>query len=60
LILLDKIQLGAILFSVIGLTLIGWFWRQLARADQGLLAPVLGHMAADFTILMAVYLRSLG
>lgn len=32
----------------------------LARADQGLLAPVLGHMAADFTILMAVYLRATG
>ena len=60
LILLDKIQLGMVLFAVIGLTLTGWFWRQLARADQGLLAPVLGHMAADFTILMAVYLRSLG
>lgn len=43
-----------------GLTLTGWFWRQLARADQGLLAPVLGHMAADFTILMAVYLRATG
>lgn len=60
LILLDKIQSGAILFVVIGLTLTGWFWRQLARADQGLLAPVLGHMAADFTILMAVYLRATG
>jgi len=39
------------------LILAGWFWRQIAREDQGLLAPVLGHMAADFTILMAVYLH---
>lgn len=58
LILLGKMQPLAILFSLIVLTLAGWFWRQLARVDRGLLAPVLGHMAADFTILMAIYLRS--
>ena len=60
LILLGKMQPLAILFSLIVLTLAGWFWRQLARVDRGLLAPVLGHMAADFTILMAIYLRSTG
>lgn len=58
LILVGKMQFGTILFSLIVLVLAGWFWRQLARADGGLLAPVLGHMAADFTILMAIYLRS--
>lgn len=55
LILMNKVQTGAILYSLTILVLAGWFWRQLARADGGLLAPVLGHMAADFTILMAVY-----
>ena len=55
LILLGKVQTGAIIYGLIMLVLAGWFWRQLARADQGLLAPVMGHMAADFTILMAVY-----
>ena len=55
LVLMGKMPLGAILSSVLILTLAGWFWRQLARADDGLLVPVLGHMAADFTILMAVY-----
>ena len=59
LILLGKMQTSVILYSLILLVLAGWFWRQLARADEGLLAPVLGHMAADFTILMAVYLRSM-
>jgi membrane protease YdiL (CAAX protease family) len=59
LILLNKMQIGAVLYSLAVLVLAGWFWRQLARLDEGLLAPVLGHMAADFTILMAVYLRSL-
>ena len=55
LVLMNKVQTGAILYSLTLLVLAGWFWRQLARADEGLLAPVLGHMAADFTILMAVY-----
>lgn len=58
-ILWNKVQAGAILYSLIVLVLAGWFWRQLARLEEGLLAPVLGHMAADFTILMAVYRMSL-
>ena len=55
LVLTNKVQTGAILYSLTILVLAGWFWRQLAREDEGLLASVLGHMAADFTILMAVY-----
>ena len=51
-------RLAQIGLSLGVLVLAGWFWRQLARADGGLLAPVLGHMAADFTILMAVYQKS--
>jgi membrane protease YdiL (CAAX protease family) len=58
LLLINKIRTGTILYGLILLTLAGWLWRQIAREDQGLLAPVLGHMLADFTILMAVY-RSL-
>jgi hypothetical protein len=57
LILTGKMQPGAVLYSLGVLVLAGWFWRQLARIDGGLLAPVLGHMAADFTILMAVFWR---
>jgi membrane protease YdiL (CAAX protease family) len=57
LILLNKVQPSMIAYSLAVLTLAGWFWRQVAREDNGLLAPVLGHMAADFTILMAVYLH---
>jgi len=55
LILIGKVQAGSILFALALLVLSGWFWRQLFREDKGLLAPALGHMAADFTILMAVY-----
>jgi hypothetical protein len=56
---MNKVQTGTVLYSLGILVLAGWFWRQLARVDEGLLAPVLGHMAADFTILMAVYRMSM-
>lgn len=55
LIVADKAPLYASVLMLVVLTFIGWFWRQLYRKDDSLLAPVLGHMAADFTILLAVY-----
>lgn len=58
LILLNNVRIDMIMYSLAVLILAGWFWRQIARADGGLLAPVLGHMAADFSILMAIYLRT--
>lgn len=58
LILMNHVQASMVVYSLALLILAGWFWRQIARADGGLLAAVLGHMAADFTILMAVYLRT--
>ena len=58
LILAGKMHTGAVLYSLMVLVLAGWFWRQIARIDGSLLAPVLGHMAADFTILVAIYLRT--
>lgn len=58
LILIGRVRIGSIVFALAVLTLAGWFWRQVAREDQGLLAPVLGHTAADLTILSAVYLNA--
>jgi len=55
LILIDKVNLYSIAFALVMLMLAGWFWRQIFREDDGLLAPALGHMAADFTILFTVY-----
>lgn len=56
LILIRKVPIASILFGVGALVCAGWFWRQIAREeDGGLLAPALGHMAADFTILLAIY-----
>lgn len=55
LVLINKVQTGFVVFGLCMLVLAGWFWRQVIREDGGLLAPVFGHMAADFTILVAVY-----
>jgi len=55
LILINKVQMGSIVFGLSMLVLAGWFWRQITREDNGLLAPVLGHMCADFTILVTTY-----
>lgn len=55
LILINKVQTASILFGLIVLIGAGWLWRQIARRDGGLLAPVLGHMAADLTIALVVY-----
>ena len=55
LILINKMSTGAIIYGLVLLTGAGWFWRQVSREDHGLLAPVLGHMMADFTILLAIW-----
>jgi len=55
LVLIGKANLPAIILIVIVLTFAAWSWRQIARESGGLLAPVLGHMAADLTILLAIH-----
>jgi membrane protease YdiL (CAAX protease family) len=54
-ILVNKVQTGMLVYGLVVLVVAGWFWRQVARLNGGLLAPVLGHMAADLSILLAVY-----
>ena len=51
----NKVPAYSIMIMLLVLVFAGWFWRQIYRWDGGLLAPVLGHMVADFTILMTVY-----
>jgi len=58
LILIGKVSMGSMIYALATLVVAGWFWRQIAREDHGLLAPVLGHMTADFTILMTVYIMT--
>ena len=57
LVLIGKVPMHSIIFALTGLTFAGWLWRQVAREDRGLFAPVLSHMAADFTILVAILWR---
>lgn len=54
LLLVGKAQVASIVFAFVMLTLAGWFWRQITRVDKGLLAAVLGHMAADLSILSTI------
>lgn len=54
----DKVSAYSILIMLAGLVFVGWFWRQIYRRDGGLLAPVLGHVAADFAILMTIYIMA--
>ncbi len=59
LILWGRIPLLSILFALVFLVTAGWLWRQIRREDEGLLAPVLGHMTADFTILVCILVKTL-
>lgn len=58
LILIGKLPVGWIVYGFAVLVTAGWFWRQIMREGQGLLAPVLGHMAADLTIPLVIYLNA--
>jgi membrane protease YdiL (CAAX protease family) len=58
LILIGKVQAASIIFSLSVLVAAGWLWRQILREDDGLLAPVLGHLAADLTILLTVFFKT--
>lgn len=51
----NKTHPFSMLFLLAVLTFVGWYWRQVYRKDDSLLAPVLGHMVADLSILIAVY-----
>jgi membrane protease YdiL (CAAX protease family) len=55
LVLIGKVHVASILLAFIILTFAGWFWRQATRADNGLLAAVLGHMAGDLSILGTIW-----
>ncbi len=57
-ILWGRVSPLAILFAVMILVSAGWLWRQISREDGGLLAASLGHMIADFTILLTIYWMS--
>ncbi len=47
----------ALAFGV--LVVASWYWRQLRRRHEGLLLPVVSHLAADGSIMAVVYILSL-
>ncbi len=56
LILFGRTNWAWMLVSLFTLAGVAWLWRQVYRKTGGLLIPLLAHMAADFSILTAVYL----
>ena len=50
-------NMGALWLVVVFLVLCGsaWYWRQISRLTGGLLAAALSHMAADITVILAIY-----
>jgi membrane protease YdiL (CAAX protease family) len=47
----------ALAFAI--LAAVAWFWRQIFRQTGSLLIPAIAHMLADFSILTAIYLRTI-
>ena len=45
-----------VLLAFVILITTAWLWRQLARKYNGLLIPMLSHMAGDASIMIIVYL----
>jgi membrane protease YdiL (CAAX protease family) len=50
-------SLAVLWLPVVLLVLAGaaWYWRQISRITGGLLAAILSHMAADVTVILAIY-----
>ncbi len=55
LILYGKTSWPWIAISFLVLAAVAWLWRQVSRKTRGLLIASLSHMAADLSILFAVY-----
>jgi hypothetical protein len=43
----------AVVFLVIGGA--AWYWRQISRVTEGLLAATLSHLAADVTVILSIF-----
>lgn len=58
LILLPYVSWIWLVLAILILTGAAWFWRQVARDTNSLFIPAVAHGFADFSILMAIYLRT--
>lgn len=59
LILWPFISTGWLVLAIAILIAAAWFWRQAARQTDSLFIPAIAHLLADFSILTAVYLRTI-
>lgn len=55
LVLVGVISVVWIIMVFVVLCMGAWFWRQANRWNQGLLASVVSHLAADATVIFAIY-----
>jgi membrane protease YdiL (CAAX protease family) len=58
-VLAGKMSLAWLVIIFVILAATAWGWRRLNRLSDGLLPSTLSHTAADFTIISAIYLRTL-
>lgn len=58
LILARFVSLGWLLLGVLILAGAAWFWRQVFRQTGSIFIPALAHLLADFSILTAIYFRT--
>jgi hypothetical protein len=58
LILAGKMDLLWLIACFIILSGTAWFWRQATRLSQGLLSSTASHLAADLTVMLAIYIMT--
>ncbi len=56
LVLAGRTPAWLIFLALTCLVFVGWLWRQVRREDEGLLIPVMSHLAADLSVMIGVYL----
>jgi hypothetical protein len=59
LILGQFVSFGWLALAVCILAAVAWLWRQIVRQTGSLFIPAVAHMLADFSILTAIYLRTM-
>ncbi len=54
LVLMPVLYGWAVILTLIGLTLVSWWWQRLFKWGSGLTGPILCHLAADVSLMLAL------
>jgi hypothetical protein len=54
LVLMPVLYGWAVILALLGLTLTGWWWQRLLRSGSGLTGPMLCHLAAEVSLMLAL------